>query len=34
MNEKPMKVIDMARMRGIVRAKVYKKVEIRAWGKQ
>jgi DNA invertase Pin-like site-specific DNA recombinase len=34
MNEKPMKVTEMARMGGLARAKAHSKAELRAWGKQ
>ena len=34
MSEKPMTVVEMARMGGLARAKAHSKAEIRAWGRQ
>lgn len=34
MGEKPMTVVEMARMGGIARAKAHGKAQIQAWGKQ
>jgi hypothetical protein len=34
MSEKPMTVVEMARMGGIARAKAHSQAELRAWGKQ
>jgi hypothetical protein len=34
MSEKPMTVVEMARMGGLARAKAHSKAQIRAWGKQ
>ena len=34
MSEKPMTVVEMARMGGIARAKAHSKAELQAWGRQ
>ena len=34
MSEKPMTVVEMARMGGMARAKAYSKAQLRKWGKE